>query len=113
MWLCIASLGLPAYGQATTATISGVVVDQNGDAIPRASITVLNIQTGTRRNTICDEAGRFRLPELAPGQYKTTAEQKGFSREVRTGIVLTVNRDAVLTLVLRVGSVSDQIAVSG
>src|SRR5262245_14255288 len=113
VWLCMAGMWLTAHGQATAATISGIVVDQNGDAIPRASVTVRNIQTGTRRETICDDAGRFRLPELAPGQYETTAEQKGFSKEVRSGIVLTLGRDAVLRLVLRVGSVSDRIAVSG
>src|SRR5262245_55140301 len=82
VWLCMAGLLLTAFGQATTATISGLVVDPNGDAVPRASVTVRNVQTGTRRDTICDDAGRFRLPELAPGQYETSAEQKGFSREV-------------------------------
>jgi len=113
VWLCIAGLSLPAYAQTTTATISGVVVDPNGDAVPRASVTVRNVQTGTRRGTICDEVGRFRVPELPPGEYETAAEQTGFSREVRTGIVLTLNRDAVLRFVLKVGSISDQVVISG
>jgi hypothetical protein len=111
LWVLGAAPTVPA--QITTATLSGFVVDQNGDGVPGAGITVRNIQTGTRRETLCDDAGRFRLPELAPGQYEVIAEQQGFSREVRTGIVLTVDRDAVLRLVLKVGSVSEQIVISG
>jgi hypothetical protein len=105
-------LPLAAGAQTTTATISGVVVDKNGDGISWASVAVRNIQTGARRGTLCDDAGRFRVPELSPGEYETTAEHQGFSKEVRTGIVLTVNRDAVLRLVLKVGSISDQIVIS-
>jgi hypothetical protein len=111
--LCPLAARVAAGAQTTTATISGVVLDQNGDAVPRANITVRNVQTGIRRAITCDDAGRFRMTELPPGEYETTAEQTGFSREVRTGIVLTLNRDAVLRFVLKVGSITDQVVISG
>src|SRR5215475_1179485 len=67
-------------------SISGSVIDATGGAVPGASITVKNLETGAVRNLIAGEGGRYEAPLLAVGQYEVRAElaafnlQKGRSR---------------------------------
>src|SRR5262252_1055796 len=67
--------------QSTTATISGVVTDQNGAVVQGANVTARNIATNVARATTSDEAGRFLIPELALGDYEVFAKSDGFARE--------------------------------
>ena len=43
---------------------------------------------------------------LSLGNYKITATLEGFQTEARSGVVLTVGREAVVDLQLTVGSIS-------
>src|ERR1700682_673840 len=99
--------------QVTTGTISGVVQDPSGAAIAGAAVTVRNLDTGTARSVISDAGGRYTAPDLSLGNYEVQAQQPGFQTEIRTGITLTVGREAVVNLALRVGQISDKITVPG
>jgi Carboxypeptidase regulatory-like domain/TonB dependent receptor len=107
LWISISS-----FAQTTTATISGAVADQNAALVAGAKITAKNINTNIIRSVTTDEAGRFLIPELAPGNYEVKAEHAGFSKEARRGIVLTVGREAVINLTLKVGSIADQLVIT-
>ncbi|HWS55128.1 MAG TPA: carboxypeptidase regulatory-like domain-containing protein [Pyrinomonadaceae bacterium] len=105
---------LPAapLAQGTAGAILGVVTDQNGAAVSGARIVARNVRTNSARAMLTGGDGRFRFEELRPGEYEVQAEREGFSREVRRGIVLTVGRDAVVNLGLRVGSVTERVVVT-
>ena len=60
-----------------------------------------------------DANGRYAAPDLSPGPYEIKAALPGFSTIVRSGVRLTVGRDAVVDLALKLGTVSDQITVVG
>src|SRR5260370_16505993 len=64
VWLCLTGPELTTQAQTTTATISGVVVDQHGDGISKAGITVRHLQTGTPPETLSHDPAPFRLPHL-------------------------------------------------
>ena len=49
----------------TTGTISGVVRDATGGVVPRASITVKNVETGITRSMPTDAQGRYRAANLS------------------------------------------------
>ena len=102
-----------ALAQGTTGMILGTISDTTGAAIPGATLTLRNVDTGFTRTVSADEAGRYRAPQLPLGRYEVTAELAGFQTEVRTGITLTVGREAVVDLVLQVGVVADRITVTG
>ena len=99
--------------QVTTGTISGTVADSTGAVLPGTKVTVLNEETGITRTAQTDAAGRYSAPLLSLGNYKVTASLEGFQSEVRSGIVLTVGREAVVNFQLNVGAVTQSVEVSG
>jgi hypothetical protein len=105
------ALGNPLCGQGG-ASISGTITDLTGGALPGASVTVKNLETGAVRIVAADEAGRYTALSLEAGHYEIRAEQAGFSAEVRTGITLAVGQQAVVDLTLRVGQVQDAVVVT-
>jgi len=69
-----------AAAQTTTAAFQGTVTDTSGAVIPAAQVTASNIETGLKRTTITNEAGRFLLSELPPGSYEITVTLRALRR---------------------------------
>jgi len=105
-----ASLGM---AQLDTGTISGTVTDQSGGAVPGATITIRNVGTGVARNLTTTATGRYEAAALPVGDYEVRATLTGFQTLVRSGINLTVGRNAVVNMALQVGEVAQAITVAG
>ncbi|MBI4454892.1 MAG: TonB-dependent receptor [Acidobacteria bacterium] len=99
--------------QEITATISGVIKDETGALLPGVSVTVKNQETGRVRTVITDDEGRYRAPNLPVGGYEVEAVLAGFQTGVRTGIKLTVGREAIVDFALRVGEITEKVTVTG
>ena len=119
MRLCIVlvfslvTLTSAAFAQITSATITGTIKDETGGLLPGVDVTVSNVQTGLTRSVVTDGNGYFTVPGLAPGTYAARATLQGFATAVQSGIVLEVAQQAALNLVLKVGTASETITVSG
>jgi Carboxypeptidase regulatory-like domain len=103
---------LSLFSQVNTGTISGIVQDSSGAVVAGATVTIRNVDTGTARTVTSDEGGRYIAPVLPLGNYELQAQQSGFQTEIRTGITLTVGRDEVINLTLRVGQQTQSVTVS-
>jgi hypothetical protein len=101
-----------AQSQALNGQIEGTVSDQNNAAVPNATITVTNIETGARRTVTTDESGVYRFPLLPLGTYRITAEAANFKKLVREGITLTTGQTATVDLNLPAGEVQEVVTVS-
>ncbi|HEY9282696.1 MAG TPA: carboxypeptidase regulatory-like domain-containing protein, partial [Pyrinomonadaceae bacterium] len=101
-----------AAAAQTTGSISGQVQDEKGAAIPGATVTVRNTETGTSRTTQTDEDGSYRFPNLPVGAYEVTVEATNFSRYVQTGIQLQLNQDAVVSASMKAGGVQEVVSVT-
>src|SRR5260370_11401955 len=55
--------------------------------------------------------GYYTVPYLTPGTYNVTAESRGFSTSIISGVHLTVNLSTSVDLKLTVGAVSQQLVV--
>ncbi|MBI3940065.1 MAG: TonB-dependent receptor [Acidobacteria bacterium] len=108
-------IGLSCFtlAQSPTATISGVVKDASGGVLPGASVRVKNLDTGVGRDVVSDDLGRYTAPSLSLGNYEVEASLSGFQTEVRTGIGLTIGREALVDFSLKVGEITDRVVVSG
>ena len=99
--------------QVTTGTISGRVTDATGGVLPGTEVVILNEDTGFSRTLQTDSAGRYSGPSLSLGNYRVTASLAGFQTSVRSGIRLTVSRQAVVNFELAVGAVTQTVEVTG
>src|SRR2546426_5764524 len=106
-------LALLAFAQVNTATISGTVHDASGAILPGVSVAVQNQDTGISRSLTTNETGRYSAPALGLGNYQVTAQLQGFQSQVRSGIALTVGREAVVDFTLAVGAVNQTVEVTG
>jgi len=108
----IAGFAAQAWPQAT-GSISGIVADSSGAAVPRAALTVKNTETAMSRNVDTNDAGLYRVLSLPVGRYEVKAEREGFKTGVRSGISLVVGQEAVVNFSLEVGELMQQVTVTG
>src|SRR5207249_10569600 len=94
--------------QAATGTISGLVKDETGAILPGATIIITNTDTAQGRTLVADGSGRYAAPDLPPGPYEVKVTSQGFTSVVRSGIRLTVGRDAAVDGILTPGEMSAQ-----
>jgi hypothetical protein len=103
---------LPLLPQTTTGRILGTITDQSGAALPRATVTILDVQRGTTRALFTDETGVYLAPDLIPGTYKVRAEAEGFKTVERVNLELEVAKDLRIDFTLPTGQVSETIVVN-
>src|SRR5712692_3748718 len=86
-----------------TATLLGTVIDQQGQAVAGAKVTLTSSATGAERTTASDDNGRYTLVGIPPGPYKLTVDGgANFDVYVNPSILLTVGEAAKLDAQLRV-----------
>ena len=101
-----------AFGQSFTASVRGTARDASGFIIPLASVTITDVERGTSQTTLADDAGRFTITALPPGQYVLTVEASGFKKFSSGRITLTVQQQATVDAHLEVGQMSETVEVS-
>jgi hypothetical protein len=85
----LAVLMTPCAAQDITGTISGTVVDQQGQVLPGATVTVINERTRGSRSAVSDARGLFQFPALVPGSYTVKVELQSFRSLERKSVVLS------------------------
>jgi len=98
--------------QSGTSTISGIVNDPTGSPVPKATVKIVNEQTGSSINQETNEAGLYRAGSLVPGVYRIEIEASGFEKVVRRPVTLEVGQTIALDLVLQVGHASETVNVT-
>jgi outer membrane receptor protein involved in Fe transport len=111
--LCALLLGFAGqlHAQLSTATMFGTVTDPSGAAIPKATVTITQTDTGFTRTVITSGGGSYRADFLPIGPYTVTVEAAGFQKLEHAGITLTVTEDAHLDLAMTLGASEQTIEV--
>src|SRR5579872_1501329 len=100
-------------GAQVTGRISGFVKDPTGAAIPSVTVTAKMTQQQSTSATQTNAEGFYDFLALPPGSYEISFEAKGFRREIRSGLDLTVNQNLRVDANLEVGALETQITVTG
>jgi len=101
-----------AVAQDANATITGTVVDDQGQVLPGATVTIINEATKTTRAGVSDARGDFRFTTLTPGTYTVKVELQGFKASERRGNVLNASSTISLGQVkLGLGQLSEIVIV--
>jgi carboxypeptidase family protein/TonB-dependent receptor-like protein len=98
--------------QEFRATVRGQVVDSSQAALPGATITVRNQETGEMATATSNNQGEYTVPFLRPGLYSVTVEMSGFQKYTRTDMRLQVSQVAVINAQLGVGGITESVSVS-
>jgi Carboxypeptidase regulatory-like domain/TonB dependent receptor len=103
-----------AAAQSGTGSLRGTVRDEQGGVLPGVTVTARSPQALTPGVAVTDQAGEFRITNIAPGTYTLTAELTGFAVSHLEGILLRAGANfQVQDITLKLGSVEESITVSG
>src|SRR4051794_18467279 len=102
-----------ALAQGTTGTITGRVVDQQGAAIPGATVTAKSATTGFTRTETSDAEGIYRLSALPVGVYDVTAELQGFATVSKKDVAVNIAQTQSVDFPLKVASLAETVNVTG
>lgn len=102
-----------ALAQIDRGSIVGTVSDSSGAAIPGATVTVTNKDTGVAQTTTTNPVGGYQVLALIPGTYTVKADANGFRTEVRDNVVVHVQSQPLVSFKLEVGAVRQEIVVKG
>src|SRR6202166_538535 len=105
-------LAAPARAQVSGATLSGTITDAQGGAVADAKVTAKNLGTGVSVDTTTNGTGAYTIPNLNPADYEVSVTATGFSTTV-SKVTLTVGAKQEMNLALTVGSVQQEVQVTG
>src|SRR5213593_5049376 len=58
-----------AAAQVLYGSVVGTVTDQTGAVVPKATVTITNVNTGQTREVTADDAGYYSIPNVLEGRY--------------------------------------------
>jgi hypothetical protein len=100
------------YAQTTFGSITGVVSDSSGAAIPSASVTATNVATMEKRAMETSNEGSYQFVNLTPGTYRVDVEKPGFKHVTRESVVVEVQSTVRIDVNLAVGDVNQTVEVT-
>jgi hypothetical protein len=105
--------GSIANAQTFRGTILGTVIDSSGAAVPAATVSIKNIDTGLIRTVATTDDGSYAAPELPIGNYTVTVEKAGFKLAVVNGIHVEVSSERRADFTLQPGQLEQKVEVQG
>jgi hypothetical protein len=99
--------------QATQGSILGSITDTAGAVIPDATITLTNTAEGAVRVAKSNTVGDYRFLDVKPGTYSVSINAANFDKWSATGVVLTVRQSLRLDAELNIGTVQQEVQVTG
>jgi hypothetical protein len=112
--LCaILFLSTPLMAQRSDrGTIGGVVTDSQGSAVPGATVTVRNEDTGVEMVLTTNSAGAYNTNPLVLGRYSVKVNVSGFKTAATSGIPLTSGDVVRHDVKLDVGDIAETVEVT-
>jgi vitamin B12 transporter len=92
-------------------TISGVIQDSQGAAIPGASVELVARDGPTRTALVTDSAGRYRFERVPPGAYLLQASASGFTASAARPVSID-NTDQQVDIQLTIAAVQTGVVVT-
>ena len=113
--LTLALMGVaavPAFAQSTLGSISGMVKDPTGAAIPGASIRLHRADTNTDLSATSDETGNYTLLNVAAGTYDVTVQAAGFAPATANNLILETRQQLRYDVVEQVAGTNNTVTVN-
>jgi hypothetical protein len=112
--LCLpfATLVARAQGVGSSGEITGTVTDSSGAALPKATVNVVDTQTGQKRTATTNGTDQFRVTGLPPATYDVSAQMPGFATQIRRGVTVAIGQTVVSDFKLKPSQVATVVEVT-
>jgi len=116
--LCFLSIlvllvALPAAAQVQYGSVSGTVIDSQGQALPGVTVTLAGPAMQGARTAVTDLNGGFRFMPIPPGDgYTLTFELAGFNTLENSGLVVNLGRDTAVSAEMSLSEFAETITVT-
>lgn len=103
------------FSQVTTSSMSGYILDNNGEKLPGANVVAIHVPSGTEYGTVTNSEGQFNLQGMRPGgPYTVDISFIGYNKTSYTDIRLYLGETFALNVKLNETSINvDEIKVIG
>jgi len=108
----LATFAAHAQGVGSSGEISGTVTDASGGVLPKATINVVDTQTGLKRTAMTNGTGQFRVVGLAPATYDVSAQMAGFATEIRREVTVAIGQAAISDFKMKPSQVATVVEVT-
>jgi hypothetical protein len=112
LFLCGLLSTAPLVAQTFYGSILGTVIDSSGSALPGATVTLTNADSGFQRTTSTGDDGAYTFLSLVPGAYTVSIEKPGFKSYSRKSITVEVAAAVRVDVSMQVGDVQQKVEVN-
>jgi len=98
--------------QAQTASLSGLVFDEQQKTVGGSKLTLIDAAKGTKREASTDTSGSFHFPQLPAATYELLIEKAGFASARYTALIINANDQRSLEVSLKLATQGDSVTVS-
>jgi hypothetical protein len=108
---CAALTGV-MWAQGTRASISGVVRDPTGAAVPAAELSLRSLTNSAVVKATSGADGFYAFPDVVAAAYDLTVAAKGFHEYIQRGISINLDQQVRIDISLELGATSEAIEVT-
>ena len=108
--LLLLSGSIPA--QTGTSSVSGQVLDPQGEAVLGATVILTSVETNAVRTQKTNEKGGFVFELIPPGTYRVEVEATGFKKAIVNDVRALVSKPTDVPVQLEVGNIAEAVSVS-
>jgi outer membrane receptor protein involved in Fe transport len=114
LFLSVLFVAGPAFSQLPTATLTGVVTDQNGAFIQGATILATNKTTNLARTAATNDEGVYVISSLPVGDYEVKVSAANFETKIsESPVSLSVGQTVTLNAELKIGAATTTVDLIG
>ncbi len=95
----------------STATLTGVVTDPTGAAVPGATVLIHGLDTGLDRTLATDSGGVYTAASMQPGNYSVRINAPGFGPFAVERVALQVDQRTAVDAKLKLGGSAETVEV--
>lgn len=100
-----------AWAQSGLATVTGIVTDTQGAAVPGVLVTATNTATSVPYTGVSNDAGVYTINAMPIGAYQVKVELQGF-KSVTINVAVSAGQTARVDATLEVGSLTESVEVT-
>ncbi len=101
------------HAQVLYGSVTGLVTDTSGGAIPGAEVTLTNQSTNFRQTALTNDVGIYTLRNIPDGRYTLRVALEGFKEFVAQDVLVTAGQVTRRNVTLQVGELTETVTVSG